>query len=106
MAENYVIEGVDFLPVQVVQFSTQYPIRWLFLGCSRMTLQSFDQIPGRSRGYGHLPDEVRRQIVRDVPLWSKFIRQEAEQAGYPYIDTSDDFHSRLKEAEAILINGR
>ncbi len=102
MAENYVIEGVDFLPAQVMQLSTQYPIRPLFLGCSRMTLQAFDQFPGRSRGYSRLPDEVRRQIVRDVPLWSEFIRQEAERAGYPYIDMSDDFHARLKEAEAIL----
>ena len=54
-----------------------------------MTLQAFDQFPGRSRGYGHLPDEVRRQIVRDVPLWSEFIRQEAERAGCPYMNVDD-----------------
>jgi hypothetical protein len=103
LAENYVIEGVDFIPARVVQLSTQYPIRCLFLGCSRMTLQTFDQFPGRSRGYSSLPEEVRRQIVRDVPLWSEFIRQEAERAGYQYIDMSDHFHSRLTEAEGMLI---
>jgi hypothetical protein len=102
MAENYVIEGVDFLPAQVMQLSTQYPIRCLFLGCSRITLPTFDQFPGRSRGYSSLPEEMRRQIVRDVPQWSEFIRQEAERAGYPYTDMSDDFHSRLREAEAML----
>ena len=102
MAENYVIEGVDFLPAQVVQLSTQYPIRSIFLGRSRMTLQTFDQFPGRSRGYSSVPEELRLQIVRDVPLWSEFIQQKANQAGYPYIDMSDDFHSRLKEAEAML----
>ena len=48
MAEQYVIEGVDFLPAQVVQLSTQYQIRSVFLGCSRMTLESLDQFPGRS----------------------------------------------------------
>src|SRR5579859_5190564 len=53
LADHYVIEGVDFLPAQVAQLSTQYPIRAVFLGCSRMTLEGFTQFSGRS-GYGSL----------------------------------------------------
>ena len=105
MAENYVIEGVDFLPAQVVRLSTQYQIRSVFLGCSQMTLKTFDQFPGRSRGYSNLPEEMRRQIVRDVPLWSELIRQEAERFGYPYFDMIGDFAECLNEAEAILTTG-
>src|SRR5512142_3236008 len=67
LAENYVIEGVDFLPAQVAQLSNKYQISSAFLGCSRMTLETCDQFPGRSRGYGYLPEQVRRQIVLDVP---------------------------------------
>jgi hypothetical protein len=37
-AENYLIEGVDFLPSQIAQLSGKYPIRAVFLGCSQMTL--------------------------------------------------------------------
>ena len=48
---------------------------------------------------------MRRQIVEDVPLWSEFIRQEAHQFGYPYVDMSDDFSGRLSEAEAMLTAG-
>jgi hypothetical protein len=103
LAENYVIEGVGFLPAQVLQLSAQYQIRSVFLGCSQMTLETFDQFPGRSRGYSGLPEEMRRQIVRDVPLWSEFIPQEAERFGYPYFDMSGDFRQCLKEAEALLI---
>ena len=102
MAESYVIEGVDFLPAQVLQLSKQYLIRSVFVGCSEMTLEHFDQFPGRSPGYTFLPEEMRRQIVHDVPLWSEFIRQEANRFGYPYIDMIRDFSSRLQEAEAIL----
>jgi len=102
MAESYVIEGVDFLPAQVAQLSTKYPIRTVFLGCSKMTLESFNQFPGRSRGYAGLPEEVKRQIVQDVPLWSEFIRQEAERFSMPYVDMSDDFPGCLDEAEAVL----
>jgi len=102
MAESYVIEGVDFLPAQVAELSKKYQIRSLFLGCSEITLKRFDQFPGRSPGYAFLPEETRRQIVHDVPLWSEFIRQEAERFDYPYIDMSDDFSSRVQEAEAIL----
>lgn len=102
MAESYVIEGVNFLPAQVRQLSTQYQIRTVFLGCTKMTLERFDQFPGRSIGYTFLPEEMRRQIVQDVPLWSALIRQQAKQFGYPYVDMSDDFPARLHEAEALL----
>lgn len=102
MAEGYVIEGVDFLPAQVRQLSKRYQIRSVFVGCSEMTLECFDQFPGRSPGYAFLPEEMRRQIVHDVPLWSEFIRQEANHFGYPYVDMTGDFSSRLQEAEAML----
>ena len=105
MAENYLIEGVDFLPVQVSQLSKNHQIRSLLVGCSAMTLERFNQFPGRSVGYTFVPEEMKRQIVYDVPLWSKFIRQEAERFGYPYIDMSRNFSTRLQEAEAILTTG-
>src|SRR6266699_1359856 len=60
LADHYVIEGVDFLPAQVAQLSTRYPIRAVFLGCSRLTLEGITQFSGRS-GYGSLPEAQRRQ---------------------------------------------
>lgn len=105
MAENYLIEGVSFLPQQVARLAAQYPIRSVFLGCSGMTLERFDQFPGHSHGYAHLPEKMRRQFAQDVPLWSEFIRQEAERFGSQYVDMSYDFASRLNEADAILTSG-
>jgi len=101
-AESYLIEGVDFLPAQVAQLSAQYPIHSVFLGRSPMTLGQLHQFPGLSRGYNSLPAAFQRQIVQDVPLWSEFVRQEAGRFGYPYVDMSDDFPSRLGEAETAL----
>src|SRR5262249_45498246 len=37
MAEQYVIEGVDFLPAQVAQIASQYELRAVFMGRSTMT---------------------------------------------------------------------
>jgi hypothetical protein len=102
MTDNYLIEGVSFLPAQVAELSDQYPIHSVFLGCSQMTLEKFDKFPGHSRGYADLPEETRRQFAHDVPLWSEFIRQEAVAWNCRYIDMSDDFSSRLAEAEAVL----
>lgn len=101
-ADDYVIEGVDFLPAQVAQLTTKYPIRAVFLGCSYMTLESFNQFPGRSKGYANLSEEIRQQIVGDVPRWSAFIRQEAERSGYAFVDMVGDFAQRLTEAERVL----
>ena len=102
LADNYVVEGVDFLPIQAMQLSRKYAIRAVFLGCSEMTLEKLDQFPGRSQGYKGLSEPLRRQIVNDVPIWSEFIRHAAERFGYPYLETSDNFAGKLQEAETIL----
>ena len=106
MADSYVIEGVDFLPKQITHLSARYPLRSVFLGCSTMTLDRFDRFPGRSRGYAALPTEVRSRFAQDIPRWSEFIRQEAGRFGCTYIDMSDDFPSRLSEAEVLLTAGQ
>jgi hypothetical protein len=102
MAESYVIEGVDFLPEQIAQLTADYQIRSVFLGCSKMTLERFDRFPGHSRGYATLPEEMRRQFAHDVPLWSEFVRGEAERFQQPYVDMIGDFDSRLRGAGAVL----
>jgi hypothetical protein len=102
LTDQYVIEGVDFLPAQVAELSTRYPTRAVFLGCSRMTLEDFTRFPGRSKGYTHLSETHRRQMVEDVPRWSAFIRQEADRWGFPYVDMVGDFSQRLTEAETAL----
>ena len=102
LADSYAIEGVDFLPEQVSQLSGEYSIRAVFLGCSGMTLEKLDQFPGRSVGYGYLPEARRRQIAADVPIWSEFIRQEAERFHFAYVDTANDFPRCLEQAGAVL----
>ena len=103
LADDYLIEGVHFLPRQVLALSQRFSIRAVFLGCSQLTLERFDAFPGRSRGYAGLPVELKRQIVQDVPGWSALIAREAAAAGCRYVDTSDDFAVRLAEAEQLLI---
>jgi hypothetical protein len=102
-AESYLIEGVDFLPAQVQELSKTYPVRAIFLGCSRLTPEGVKQFPGRSPGYSALPEDLRRQIANDVPLWSEFLRQESERFGYHYIDTANEFPQSLRQAESLLI---
>lgn len=65
-------------------------------------LARFDRFPGRSPDYARLPEEVRQQFAQDIPLWSAYVRQETERFGYPYVDMSDDFDARLRQAEAVL----
>lgn len=105
MTKSYVLDGVDFLPEQLNQLSAQYQIRAVFLGCSQMTLETLAQFPGSSPGYATLPESLRQQIAHDVPLWSEFIRQEAQRFDYAYVDMANDFPQRLAEAEAVLTKG-
>ena len=45
---------------------------------------------------------MRSQFAQDIPQWSEFVRQAADLAGCAYFDMSDDFQSRLSDAEAFL----
>lgn len=100
--ENYLIEGVDFLPVHINKLSNQYAVKSVFLGNSNMTLDQFDHFPGHTHGYSNLPEDVRQQYVNDIPHWSDYVRQEAIHFNYPFVDMYDDFSSRLVEAETLL----
>ncbi len=102
MADHYLIEGVDFLPSHAAQLSAQFPVRALFLGCSNLSLEDFSQYPGRSPGYLTIPEEMKRQIVRDVPLWSEFIQRECNTFGFPYVDMSTDFKGHLGDIVAYF----
>lgn len=103
MADDYVIEGVDFLPAHVKQLEKQFAIHAMFMGLSHMTLAQFDQFPGRSRGYKELPEQMRRKFAHDVPLWSAFIQQECARHDCRYINMAGDFAQRLQEAESMLM---
>jgi len=67
-----------------------------------MSLKIFDQYLGKSKGYANLPREIRSQFAKDVPMWSKIIKQEAKRFNCPYIDMGNDFQFQLKEAETII----
>jgi hypothetical protein len=103
MAENYVIEGVGFLPAQIAPLAAKYLVQSVFIGCSTMTAERFEQFPGHSIGYTFLPEATRRQFAGDIPRWSEFIRQEAERYGCAYVDMGDDFAVRLSEATDLLL---
>ena len=101
-ADNYLIEGVGFLPEQVVAYSRKYEVRAVFLGCSTMTLERLDAYPGRSPGYGQLPEAYRRQIAADVPAWSAYIESECAQWGVPYVDLAEGFEVGQRQASRAL----
>jgi hypothetical protein len=106
LADDYLIEGVHFLPSHAAALAKDFALRSVFLGCSTLTLERFDKFPGRSRGYAALPLEFRQQIVRDVPTWSAFVAERAKLAGCHYLDMVGGFAERLAEAELVLTQGQ
>lgn len=102
LAQSYLIEGTHFLPGHVARLSAQVSLCCVFLGCSSMTRERFEQFPGQSKGYVGLPEDLQQRIVQHVPMHSEQIRRESEHFGFPYIDMVGDFEARLREADLAL----
>ncbi|MEZ5558633.1 MAG: hypothetical protein R3E86_08850 [Pseudomonadales bacterium] len=103
MTNDYVIEGVDFLPRHLTALEDRVSVNGVFLGRSEMTLETIRKFHGKSPGYSALSEDTCRQIVADVPLWSSWIESEAKELGYSYIDMSGhDFIGQLGQALSIL----
>lgn len=101
-ADSYLIEGVGFLPEHVVAYAREYEVRAVFLGCSIMTLERFNAYPGRSPGYGQLPEAIRRQIASDIPAWSAYVERECVKWDVPYVDLARDFPEGQRQASRVL----
>ena len=102
LSNDYIVEGVWILPKQALQLAHEFPIRSVFLGCTDMSLEKLDRYPGHSKGYSNLPESMRLLISLDVPLWSRYVCEAAEQFGCPYVDTALDFLAQMNKAERIL----
>ena len=106
---DYVIEGEAMLPRTVADLVEKQPgkIRAVFVGYTEIKLEDKVALV-KTHGTGEndwltgQSDEYIRDHVGNMIAYSKMIKNECEEHGLPYFDTSDDFLGATEAATDYL----
>lgn len=103
LAQDYVVEGVGFLPRHVEALATWVERRVVFVGMVAPRLDAILAHEGRNRWHRHLPPETLADLPAWIADWSHLLRGECADAGVPYVDLSVDFDAGQRDAERLLL---
>ena len=103
LAEDYVVEGVGFLPRHVHALAGWVDRRVVFVGMVEPRLDAILAHEGRNRWHRHLPPETLADLPAWIADWSRVLRDECAAAGVPYVDLSADFDAAQRDAERLLL---
>lgn len=104
LAEDYVVEGVGFLPRHVAELASWVERRVVFVGMVEPRLDAILAHEGRNRWHRHLPPETLALLPAWIADWSRSLRDECAVSGMPYVDLSDDFDAGHRRAEDLLLD--
>lgn len=104
LAEDYVVEGVGFLPRHAEALAAWVERRVVFVGMLEPRLDAILAHEGRNRWHRHLPPETLALLPAWIADWSRTLRDECAVSGMPYVDFSDDFDAGHRRAEDLLLD--
>ncbi len=104
LAEDYVVEGVGFLPCHLDALAAWVERRVVFVGMVEPRLDAILAHEGRNRWHRHLPPETLADLPAWIADWSSALRDECAAAGMPYVDLSADFRAGHRRAEELLLS--
>ncbi len=103
LAEDYVVEGVGFLPRHVAALASWVERRVVFVGMVEPRLDAILAHEGRNRWHRHLPPETLADLPAWIADWSRTLRDECANNDMPYVDLSADFDAGKHDAERALL---
>ena len=107
---DYVIEGEAMLPQLAADLVEKHPgkIRAVFLGYTEIDVE--DKVAlikkhgdGQNDWLTNKSDDYIRDHVANMIAYSKMIKDECENYGLPYFDTSEDFLGAIELATDLLV---
>lgn len=99
LAEGYLVEGVGFMPSQVVGLPDWIERRACFVGLSTVTLEDIETHSGRNDWHRALSDADASRLPGWIERWSSAVERECHDYGMPYVDLADDW-----DGGAVLVS--
>jgi hypothetical protein len=105
LVDEYLIEGVGFLPRHAAELSTRFEIRTVFVGMTHVDLDTMLAFEGRNQWHRELDAEALARVPAWIELWSRQIETECAAVGVPYVELSTDFAGGTERAKSLLLGG-
>jgi len=102
LVDEYVIEGVGFLPRHVAELSTEIDVRAVFVGMIHVNLDTLLATEGRNRWHRQLDPATLAIVPSWIESWSRQIERECVQFTFPYVELSGDFAAGIERARHLL----
>ena len=103
LVDEYLIEGVGFMPRHVAALDDRIEIRPVFVGMKHVQLDSVLAMEGRNRWHRDLDEPTLAAVPRWIESWSEEIEMECVQLSLPYVELSDDFLTGIDTARRLLL---
>jgi hypothetical protein len=103
LVDDYLIEGVGFMPRHVAALDDGLEVRPVFVGMQHVQLDKLLAMEGRNRWHRELDDTTLAGLPSWIESWSKEIENECARLSLPYIELGDDFLAGLDTARRVLL---
>ncbi len=102
LVDDYLIEGVGFMPRHVTALSDAIDRRVVFVGMVEPVLDQILEHEGRNRWHRDLDPRTLAKVPQWIAEWSQTLRSECGATGLAYVDLSGDFQTAQRHAATLL----
>jgi hypothetical protein len=103
LVEEYLIEGVGFMPRHAAALGTRIELRAVFVGMTHVRLDTLLATEGRNRWHRELDEATLAGVPTWIESWSRQLAEECAQHNMPYVELADDFAGGLERARRLLL---
>jgi hypothetical protein len=103
LIDDYLIEGVGFMPRHVAALGDHVDVRSVFVGMKQVRLDTLLATEGRNRWHREIDEQTRALLPEWIASWSQEIQTECTQLGLPYVELSPNFLDGIEHARQLLL---
>ena len=103
LVDEYLVEGVGFMPRHVVALAAEIERRCVFVGMQHVELDRLLATEGRNQWHRDLDDATLALVPAWIEMWSRQLETECAPLGIAYVDLSEDFEAGIARATRLLL---
>lgn len=103
LVDDYLIEGVGFMPRHVRALDDGLDVRAVFVGMATVDLEVLLANEGRNRWHRELDGATLATVPAWIESWSRAVEAECRRFDLPYVELETDFAAGTEEARRLLL---